>query len=58
MLFENSKLQGPAPKHKNNFKNIPFLTIFHENTNNRITIKIIKRKIEYTASDYLEGIFQ
>ena len=32
----NVKLHGPAPKPKNNFNNIPFVTSLHENTDNLI----------------------
>ena len=56
--FYNVKLQGPAPKPKNNFNNVPFVTSFHEDTDNKIIMKNIKRKIENTASDYVNGIFQ
>ena len=56
--FHNAKLQGPAPKPKNNFSNIPFVTSFHENTDNKIIMKSIKRKIENTPSDCIKWIFQ
>ena len=42
--FHNAKLQGPAPKSKNNFNNIPFVTSFHENTDNKIIMKVLKGK--------------
>ena len=44
--FYNAKLQGPATKPKNNFNNVPFVTTFHENIDNKIIMKNIKRKIE------------
>ena len=46
--FYNAKLQGPALKPKNNFNNIPFVTSFHEDTDNKIIMKNITRKIENT----------
>ena len=52
------KLQGPAPKPKNNFNNIPFATAFHEDTDNKIIMKNITRKIENIPSDYTKGICQ
>ena len=54
----NAKLQDPAPKPKNNSNNRPFVTSFHEDTDNKIIMKNIKREIENTPSDYLKGIFQ
>ena len=44
--FYNAKLQGPATKPKNNFNNVPLVTTFHENIDNKIIMKNIKRKIE------------
>ena len=35
-----------------------FVTSFHEDTDNKITIKNIKRKIGNTPNDYIKGIFQ
>ena len=58
MLFVNAKLQGPAPKPKNRSNNIPFVTSFHEDTDNKIIMKNIKTKIKNTPSDYIKGIFQ
>ena len=55
--FCNGKLEGPAPRSKNNFNNIPFVTTFHEDTD-KIIVKNIKRKIENISSDYLKGIFK
>ena len=46
--FCNAKLQGPATKPKNNFNNVPFVTTFHENIDNKIMMKNIKRKLENT----------
>ena len=43
---------------KNNFNNIPFVTSFHEDKDNKIIMKNIKRKIENTPSDYIKEIFQ
>ena len=57
MAFYNVKLQGPAPKPKNNFNNVPFVTSFHEDASNKIIMKNIKRKIENTPSEYIKGIF-
>ena len=56
--FYNAKLQSLAPKPKNNFNKITFVTSFHGDTDNKIIIKNIKRKIENTPSDYIKGIFQ
>ena len=56
--FYNAKLQSPAPKLKQNFNNIPFVTSFHGDTDNKFIIKNIKRKIENTPSDYIKGIFK
>ena len=42
--FYNAKLQGAAPKPKNNFNNIPFVTIFHEDIDNE---KIHHKKSQY-----------
>ena len=56
--FYNAKLQGPAPKPKDNSENIPFVTTFHEDINNNIIMKNIKRKIENTPSDHLKEIYQ
>ena len=56
--FYNTKLQSPAPKLKQNFNNIPFVTSFHGDTDNKFIIKNIKRKIENTPSDYIKGIFK
>ena len=56
--FYNAKLQGPAPKPKNNFNNKRFVTFLHEDTDNKIIMKNIKRKIENTPSGYIKGIFQ
>ena len=39
--FYNAKLQGPAPKPKNNFNNISFVTSFHEVIDNKIIMKNI-----------------
>ena len=58
ITFYNAKLQDPAPKPKNNFNNRPFVTSFHEDTDNKIIMKNIKREIENTPSDYLKEIFQ
>ena len=44
--FYNGKLQGSAPKSKFNFNNIPFVITFYEDTDNKIIMKNIKRKIE------------
>ena len=55
--FYNAKLKSPTPKPNNNFNNIHFVTTFHEDTDNKIIMKNIKRKIENTPSDYLKGIF-
>ena len=55
--FYNAKLQGPAPKPKNNFSNLPFVTSFHEVTDNKIIMNNIKSKIENTSSDYTKSIF-
>ena len=52
ILFYYAKLQGPAPKSRNNFNNIPFVTTCPEDADNRIVMKIIKRKIENDPSDY------
>ena len=42
--FYNAKVQGPAPKPRNNFNNIPLVTTFPEDANNRIVMKILKEK--------------
>ena len=52
--FYNSKLQGLAPKPRNNFNNIPFVTPFHEDTDTKITMEYIKREIENIPSDYIK----
>ena len=39
--FYNAKLQGPAPKPKNNSNNIPSVTYFHQDTDNKIIMKNI-----------------
>ena len=54
----NANFQGPAPKSKNNFNNIPFVTSFFKDTDNKIIMKNISRKIENTPSDYIKEIFQ
>ena len=56
--FYNAKVQGPAPKPRNNFNNIPLVTTFPEDANNRIVMKNIKRKIENNPSSYLKEIFK
>ena len=56
--FYNAKLQGPAPKPKSNFSNLPFVTSFHEVTDNKIIMNNIKSKIENSPSDYAKWIFQ
>ena len=67
--FYNAKLHGPAPKLKNNlryttiynitiYNNIPFVTFFHEATDNKIIMKNFKRKIENTPCEYIKWIFQ
>ena len=55
--FYNAKLQGPALKPKNNFNNIPFVTSFHEDADNKIIVKNITRKIGNTSFHYIERIF-
>ena len=61
--FCNAKLQGPAPKPKDNFSDVPFVTIFHKdaynkiimtNTYNKIIMTNTKRKRKNISSDYLE----
>ena len=42
--FYNAKLQGPTPKPKKNSNNILFVASFHEDTDNKIVMKNIKRK--------------
>ena len=34
-FYNAAKLQGIAPKPKNNFNNIPLVTIFHEDIDNK-----------------------
>ena len=55
--FYNAKFQGPASKPKNKSNNIPFVTSFHEDTDNKIIMKNIKRKKENTPSTILAIIF-
>ena len=56
--FHNARLQDPAPKPKDKLNNIPFVTTFHEDIDNNIIMKNIKRKIENNLSDYIKEIFQ
>ena len=56
--FYNARLQGPAPKPKENANNIPFVTTFHEDIDNKVIMKNIKRKMENTPSDYIKETFQ
>ena len=37
-FYNAAKLQGIAPKPKNNFNNITLVTTFHENIDNKIII--------------------
>ena len=37
-FYNAAKLQGIAPKPKNNFNNIPLVTTFHEDIDNKIII--------------------
>ena len=56
--FYNARLQGPAPKPKENANNIPFVTTFHKDIDNKVIMKNIKRKMENTPSDYIKETFQ
>ena len=52
--FCNAKLQGPAPKPKDNFSDVPFVTIFRKDAYNKIIMTYTKRKRKNIWSDYLE----
>ena len=55
--FHNAKLQGPAPyKNKNN--NIPFVSTFYPNIDNKSLVYNIRTKINSIRSDYLKNIFK
>ena len=56
--FYNARLQGPAPKPKENANNISFVTTFHEDIDNKVIMKNMKRKMENTPSDYIKETFQ
>ena len=54
--FHNAKLQGPANQ-KINSKNIPFVTTYHENVDNKSLVKNIRKKMGDIHSIELKEIF-
>ena len=55
--FYNAKLHGPA-RFKDNPKNIPFVTIYHENINNEKVIWKIRSKLSNIQSRHLSEVFK
>ena len=52
--FHNAKLQGPAPQPKEKNDNLPFVTTYHENIDNKNVLNNIKRRINNTSNDLKE----
>ena len=55
--FHNAKLQGPAP-YRNKQNNLPYVSTFYPNIDNKSLVYNIRRKLNSVQSDYLKNIFK